>query len=146
MPLKRTQHWATREFNDHLIARAHAPHTYGENDCCTFAADGIKAMTGVDIAEDFRGYTTEAGALKAIKKITGGSTVDDVANYVAKKYELTELTHPLMAQRGDLVLVEQADGPLMGLVHLSGACVVAPGEVGLRRIALTAIKRAWRIG
>lgn len=145
MPLKRTQHWDTREFNQHLIDRAKAPHVYGENDCCTFAADGIKAMTGVDIAEDFRGYTTEAGALKAIKQITGGGTVEDAAAYVAKKHNLEELEHPLKAQRGDLVLVEQPDGLLMGLVHLSGSCVVAPGETGLRRIPLTSIKRAWRI-
>lgn len=148
MDLEKTQHWATRELNDHIVSRATTPHTFGENDCCTFAADGIKAMTGVDIAEDFRavGYTTELGALKAIKKVTGGSTVEDAAVYCAKKYNLAELEHPLKAQRGDLVLVEQAEGLLLGLVHMSGTCVVAPGEQGLRRIELTSIKRAWRIG
>jgi hypothetical protein len=145
MPLIRTQHWATRELNQHLVNRAQAPHLYGQNDCCLFAADGIKAMTGVDIAEDFRGYSTEAGALKAIKKVTDGSTVEHAAEYVAKKYDLVEYEYPLMAQRGDLVLVEQPEGLLMGLIHLSGACVVAPGEKELRRIPLTAIKRAWRI-
>jgi hypothetical protein len=143
--MKRSTHWATRELNQHIISRAKAPHVYGSNDCCTFAADGIKAMTGVDIAEDFRGYTTEAGALKAIKKVAGGSTVEDAASYCAKKYELTELKFPLMAQRGDLVLIEEADGLKMGLIHLSGACAVVPGETELRRVALTAIKRAWRI-
>jgi len=146
MPLKRTPHWDTRELNQHLIDRAEAPHVYGQNDCCTYAADGIKAMTGIDIAEDFRGYTSEIGALKAIKKVTGGSTVEHAAEYCAKKYDLAELEHPLKAQRGDLVLIEEADGLKMGLIHLSGTCANVPGENELRRVPLTAIKRAWRIG
>lgn len=146
MPLKRTKHWATCEYNQHLVERAEAPHVYGVNDCCLFAADGIKAMTGVDIAEDFRGYSTEQGALKAIAKVAGGSTVQDAAVYCAKKYDLAELDQPLKAQRGDLVLIEEADGFKMGLVHLSGACAVVPGETALRRVDLAAIKRAWRIG
>src|SRR5262245_5537021 len=73
--LKRTKHWATRELNDHMIERGGRPHEYGKNDCAIFAADGIKAMTGVDIAEDFRGYAGPMGAQRAIAKITGGSTV-----------------------------------------------------------------------
>jgi hypothetical protein len=145
MPLKRRQHWATRELNQHIIDRAKAPHIYGQNDCCLFAADGIKAMTGVDIAEDFRGYTTEAGALKTIKKVTSGSNVEHAAEYCAQKYDLAELKYPLMAQRGDLVLIEEADGLKMGLIHLGGACAVVPGEKELRRVPLTSIKRAWRI-
>lgn len=146
MPLTRTPHWATRELHDHLLDRANAPHEYGVNDCCLFAADGIHAMTGVDIAEDFRGYSTEQGALKAIAKVAGGSTVEHAAEYCAKKYGLEQLVHPLMAQRGDLVLIEEADGFKMGLVHLGGACAVVPGETELRRVPLTSIKRAWRIG
>jgi hypothetical protein len=89
-----------------------------------------------------RGYTTEAGAFKAIRKITGGSTVEDAASYCAKKYGLAEYVYVLMAQRGDLVLVEH-DGIRLALIHPSGVCAVAPGEAGLLRIPLTAIKRAW---
>lgn len=146
MPLKRTMHWRTRELNQHLLERVKAPHVYGQNDCCLFAADGVKAMTGVDIAEDFRGYTTEQAALAKIVKVTGGSTVEDAAVYCAQKYGLPELQYPLMAQGGDLVLIQEADGFKMGLIHLSGTCAVVPGELELRRIPLTAIKRAWRIG
>ncbi len=146
MPLKRTPHWATRELHQHLLDRAGQPHAYGSNDCCTFAADGIRAMTGVDIAEDFRGYSTEIGALAAIRKVTGGFSVEDAVAYCARKYGLVELDHPLTAQRGDLVLLNEADGLKMGLVHLSGTCAVVPGECALRRVPLTDIKRAWRVG
>ena len=144
--LKRSKHWATCELHDHMIERAQLPHAYGKNDCALFAADGIRAMTGVDIAEDFRGYAGPMGAQRAIAKITGGSTVEDAAVYCAKKYELPELEHPLTAKRGDLVLLEQDGDKILGLVHLSGTCAVAPGDAGLRRIPLSAIKRAWRIG
>jgi hypothetical protein len=146
MPLKRTHDWATGALHRHLLERVQAPHVYGANDCCLFAADGIQAMTGVDIAEDFRGYSTEQGALKAIAQVTAGSTVEHAAEYCAQKYGLAELEHPLTAQRGDLVLIEEEDGFKMGLVHLSGACAVVPGENELRRVPLTSIKRAWRIG
>jgi hypothetical protein len=103
-------------------------------------------LTGVDIAEDFRSYSTAIGALRAIRKVTGGSTVEDAAAYCANKYELPELTHPLMARRGDLVLIEQSPGDLvMGLVHLTGSYVVAPGGAGLHRLQLAEIKKAWSI-
>jgi hypothetical protein len=141
MPLKRTSTWE-RALHDFILSRAHAPFQHGLHDCALFACDGIQAMTGVDIAEDMRGYTTEAGAFKAIRKITGGSTVEDAADYCAQKYGLAEYLYPLMAQRGDLVLVDH-DGMRMALIHPSGVCAVAPGDVGLLRIPLTAITRAW---
>jgi hypothetical protein len=104
-------------------------------------------MTGVDVASDFRGrYSTAIGALRAIRKVTGGSTVADAAAYCAHKYQLPELPHRFLAKRGDLVLVEQSPGDLvMGLVHLTGSYVVAPGDAGLHRLQLAEIKKAWRI-
>src|SRR5579875_2078687 len=108
--MQRSRTWDTQELAQYLLDRANAPHKYGENDCCLCAGDGIRAMTGVDIAEDFRGYKTQRGALMAIRKVTGGSTVEHAAEYVANKYGLPEHAHPLKAQRGDLVLIEEADG------------------------------------
>ena len=146
MTLKRSKYWDTRELHQHLLERNDAAHVYGKNDCALFAADGIKAMTGVDIAEDFRGYAGPTGAQRAIAKVTGGTTVEDAAVYCAKKYALPELEHPLEAKRGDLVLLAHEGELLLGLIHLSGSCAVAPGAAALRRIPLSAIKRAWRVG
>ena len=72
-------------------------------------------------------------------------TVEDAAAYCAKKHGLVELTHPLQAQRGDLVVLEDSGRVIAGLVHLSGREIVAAGEKGLKKISIMNIKRAWRI-
>lgn len=146
MPLERTQHWATRELHDFLLARASKPFAWGENDCCLFAADAVLSFTGVDLAADFRGrYNDEASALALVKQITGGSTIADAAAYCAAKHGLEELPQPLFAQRGDLVLVEDSGRLISGVVHLSGRHVAAVGKDGLKRLPVRSIRRAWKI-
>jgi len=149
MGLQRTTHWATRELHDFLLARAETPFAWGTNDCCLFAADAIAAMTGVDIAVDFRGedgepaYTDEASALEMIRNVTGGESVADAAWWCAEKFEMPEWPYPLQAQRGDLVVVENGGRLIAGLVHLSGRHVVTMAESGIVKLPITAIKRAW---
>jgi len=148
--MKRIEHWATRSFHEFLLARAARPFVWGENDCALFCADGIEAMTGVDIAAEFRGkYHDEASALALIKTVTGGATIADAAAYCAKGAGLAEWKWPLFAQRGDLVIVVDAGREtarsISGLVHLSGRHVVAVGELGLKRLPIEAIERAWHV-
>jgi len=152
MPLKRQKHWDTRAFHLFLLARAKTPFAWGENDCALFAADGILAITGVDIAGDFRGkYADESSAMALIKTVCNGTTVADAAVYCAKQHDLVEWTakkggaaQPLMARRGDLVVFTAATGALVaGLVHLSGRHIVAVGEEGLYRFPISKALRAW---
>ena len=144
MALKRALHWETRHFHEFLMGRASAPFAWGSNDCALFAADGIKAITGVDIAAEFRGqYHDEASALEAIEAITGGKTVEDAAAWCAQKFGLSEWQYPLCARRADLVVVRNGDGLASGLVHLNGKHVVFPGERGLVRVSIRQIVRAW---
>ena len=151
MPLQRTPHWATREFSAHLKAHAEDPFVWGENDCCLFPANAILAFTGTDLAADFRGkYHDQAGALAAIETIACGKTVADAAAWCAAKHGLEELTHPLLAQRGDLVVLQQpfvhSFGALIaGVVHLNGCEAVTVGEGGLVRLPLSAVVRGWRV-
>lgn len=144
MSLPRQKHWATRAYHAFLLARAKAPFKWGANDCALFAADGILAITGVDIAADFRGkYSDEAGAFALIKQVCGGTTVADAAAYCAQKHRLREWAKPLFAQRGDLVVFEAPTGDMVaGLVHLSG-CIVAVGEQGLYRFPISKVLRSW---
>ena len=45
-----------------------APFEWGECDCCLFAADVVRDLTGVDYAAEFRGrYSTKIGAARLIK-------------------------------------------------------------------------------
>jgi hypothetical protein len=146
MALIRSQHWATRAYHEFLLSRANTPFAWGTHDCALFVADGIQAMTGTDIASDFRGkYSDEAGALAAIKAICGGSTVADAAAYCAMKHGLTEWKRPLFSQRGDLVVLEDSGRLIAGLIHLSGRHIVAAGESGLKRISISKVMRAWHV-
>jgi hypothetical protein len=146
MALTRKQNWDTKHFHDFLLERASAPFQWQDNDCCTFVADAIKSFTGVDIAADFRGvYSDQIGAFKAIRTITGGTGVVDAAAYCAVKFGLSELEHPLMAQRGDLVVVENGSELIAGIVHLNGRHVVVVSEAGLLRVSIRNIRRAWRV-
>lgn len=146
MALSRLDHWHTRAFHDFLIERANNPFQWGVNDCALFAADAILAYTGVDIADEFRGkYNTEFGALKTIRQITLGSSVADAAVYCAEKHGLAEHAYPLMAKRGDLVLVENGGTLIAGIVHLNGRQVAVVTDTGLQRLPITHIKRSWSV-
>lgn len=146
MPLTRTEHWATREFHDFLLSRAATPFAWGTNDCCLFPADAIESFTGVDLAAEFRGkYTDQASALAAIKSVANGATVADAAAYCADKHGLREWPLPMLAKRGDLVVIQQPDGLIAGVVHLNGRHVVSVSETGLVRLPITAVKRAWAV-
>jgi hypothetical protein len=146
MTLTRVEHWDTVAFHEFLLARAGVPFAWGENDCALFVADGIEAMTGVDVAGDFRGqYHSEAEAMDLIRSVTGGETVADAAAWCADRSGMPERVLPLFAQRGDMVVLPDAGRPIAGLVHLNGRDVVAVGEAGLKRLPLAGVTRAWRV-
>jgi hypothetical protein len=144
--MTRTQQWDTREFHQFLLATAKLPFFWGENDCCLFAANAIQSFTDVDLASDFRGkYTDEASAFALIASVTGGNTAGDAAAWCAAKYGLTPCTTPLMARRGDLVVIQDSTREIAGVVHLNGRQVVSVGEDGLKVMPITAVKRAWHV-
>ena len=103
-----------------IDARRNEPFAWGSNDCALFAADAIKEMTGVDLAENLRGYTTAQGATRKINSAGG------MRNFAAA---LTEKHHGL-AQRGDVVLVEVEGRETFGVVVGNGKWC-APGVDGL---------------
>jgi hypothetical protein len=148
MPLGKREHYLTEHLPEFIASRLHAPFAWGSNDCALFAADAVEAITGVDIAEDFRGkYTTKLGAIKAIKEITGGSTVEDAAVYCAEKHGLKEHEYPLLAKRGDLVIVRNNLGEkVAGIVGLNGRHVYVPGDDGLVQFSILDVIRSWSVG
>ena len=151
MSLTRTKHWATQEFDAHLRSIANKQFEWGKHDCALFAANAIQSFTGVDIAADFRGqYSSKLTAFRTIKSITGGSTVADAAAWCAAKHGLEEYALPLMAKRGDLVVMrcrtEDPDQQLVaGVVHLNGSSLVTVGEGGAVRLSILSVVRAWKI-
>ena len=146
MSLSKQEQWHTRAFDIFLRQQADVAFRWGENDCCLFAANSILACTGVDIATDFRGkYDSEESAFALIKTVTGGSTVADAAAYCAVAHGLVENTHPLMAKRGDLVVITNGDTTICGVVHLNGRHVVSVTDRGLVRLPISKVVRSWVI-
>ena len=103
---------------DFVRARRKMPFAYGANDCALFAADAVHAMTGVDPAAEYRGYSDEREALRIIKDADGMRGLVSLPEKPAG-----------MAQRGDVVIV------LIEGRETFGVCVgenyAAPGVDGL---------------
>ena len=153
MPLERIhEHWREDHFHNFLVESVGKPFVWGQWDCCLYAADAILSYTGIDIAADFRDrYTNGIGALRAIKEVTGGSTVADAAAYCASKHGLEEHKYPLMAKRGDLVVIQNGDNLIAGVIHLNGRDVISVSEDGPVRLPLADrngkahIVRSWSV-
>lgn len=143
--------WQTLS-HKHILSSRSKPFAWGTNDCCTSVCSHIEAITGVDVYKEFRGtYDDAKSALVFIHKITGGSTVEDAADYITKEFAIPELKSPLFAQRGDVVLYDHPIGdgktePTLGIVDLNGQYGLFTGENGMLRIPVAKCRRAWRIG
>lgn len=111
---------------------------YGTWDCCLAAAEWVREATGLDFAEEYRGYKTEAGAYRKMKAIAEGGVVEVVTRALGEP-----LASPKLAQRGDIVAVETEYGPALG-VHLGESiAVVTPSGLGFLRARAAEI--AWRV-
>jgi hypothetical protein len=150
--MKKHLHWHTRSFDAFIREREKMPFVWGKNDCCIFAADAILANTGVDIADDFRGkYSSQLGAFKTIREVTGGTSVADAAAHCATKHGLVEYKHPLLAKRGDLVVIENAGALIAGVIHLNGMHVISVSETESVRLPVIDptgkpnVIRAWSV-
>jgi hypothetical protein len=136
--------WPKR-LTDYLISVQDAPFEYGNFDCLCFVAGAIEAMTGVDIMADFRGrYTSHLQAMRIAKSVYGTSNVPDTLAAMMCQRGWQALS-PLLAQRGDVVLVRINDRIVCGIIHPSGKEAVAITNEGLWRFSLKNVKRAWGI-
>ena len=121
-----------------IASRADAPFVWGENDCCIFAADAVRAQTGRDPLDWLRGkYRTEIDAKTIVGKGKGISAMTDNALGTALPFVTT-------ARRGDVVLFESGHGPALGVcVGVNFAAVRPTG--GLGYFSMRHAVKAWRI-
>ena len=121
---------------DHVERRRNVPHQWGTNDCCRYVADAILAMTGRDPMADLRGVTTARAAARLLRTTSLQALVTQ---------RLGEpLPSPLLAQRGDAVLVLQAGEPLLALCL--GESWAAPGLAGVVVADMQRAVTAWAVG
>lgn len=135
--MKRLENWPTL-LADYFSSRYDAPFVWGVNDCCLFAADGVLAITGTDIAAAYRGkYDSAIGALKILADYDGS-----VIAIIDKHVKLPRTTLAL-ARRGDLVAFEQEGEMALGIC--CGDRSAFPGKRGLTFRPTLKCKVAWKI-
>lgn len=115
---------------------------YGAFDCALFAADCVLAITGIDYAEELRGYTSKVAAYRIVAKY---GSLDSMACALLE----SESVHPSRATIGDVVLASvEVDGGEQG--ECFGVCVGVkfriPTQHGLRSFPMSKALKAWRIG
>jgi len=103
----RYRDWTTR-LSEVIKAALERPFSWGEFDCCLFAADCAVAVCGTDPAEAYRGtYKTEAGAKRALKKQHGSLEAAWDACFAR--------VAPAFIQRGDIAMYEAPGGRSMAV-------------------------------
>lgn len=109
------------------------PFHRGTHDCCTFAADVVFAITGVDHMAGMRGtYSDESGAERILADRGGLRSILCTA--------LGSEIPVLCAQRGDVLLSDHD-----GLWLCVGRQMVKPGRHGLVAGELRSASAAWRV-
>lgn len=125
--------WQKR-FAEFGQARASMPFSWGSNDCCTFAAAAVEAMTGINPMADFPAYSSEIGAARAVAKVGLQALATSV---------LGSPVAPIMATVGDVVLLINGGREMIGVCN--GTTVAVPGEAGMVMLGIDAAIAAWKI-
>ncbi|WP_295986477.1 hypothetical protein [uncultured Variovorax sp.] len=126
--------WQKR-FSDFGKARASMPFAWGSNDCCTFAAAAVQAMTGKD---PMAGIPPYDNALAAARLIEEGGGLKALATSL-----LGEPVAPVMASVGDVVLVLNDGREALGICN--GTAVAGAGPEGMVFIGLDNVLAVWKI-
>lgn len=116
-------------------ARAHMPFAWGRNDCCLFTVDAVQAMTGIDHASRFRGYSTALGAARVVERQGG-----------IRQLAIDAWGEPVPALRagvGDVVLVVNEGRELLAVCN--GTTAIGPGPDGIAVMGVDAAVAAWKI-
>lgn len=112
----------------------------GIDDCVPWVADIVLELTGVDIAEPFRGYRTRFGAAR-IMRLYGGGGLAEAALQRATELGLQRAARPY---RGLLVgVVASREGAALALFH-QGAWV-SRTAMGVGVLPAHAAVLAWRL-
>ena len=118
----------------YIAAREAMPFAWGRNDCVTFAAGAVLALTGRDPLAGIPAWKTERAALIGLKR-RGGLAA-------AVSHVLTEIPTG-HAHRGDIGLVPGPDGPF--LMVIEGVTLVGPAPERLMRLCRDALIKAWSV-
>jgi hypothetical protein len=128
--MNRVSDWEMR-LSEYIASKRSVIFEWGVEDCCTFSAGAVEALTGVDPVPEYRGaYST---ALQSAR-VLDGKTMEEVLD---SKFDEVPIG---FAQRGDLVLMDDCVGVVAG----DYAWFIS--EVGLERVKRGLWEKAWGVG
>ena len=119
---------------------------WSQFDCCMFAADGIKAVTGEDFGAPYRGqYETESEAYEFLASL-GYADLGALASSRLPEILQDGEPAPSLARRCDIVLTPTRDGRGQALAICDGISLIGPYARGLQHLPMSMALRAWRVG
>lgn len=134
--MKRLPDWRMR-LEICMAATAAAPFDPGSVDCSLASADAVLAMTGVDLAADFRGrYTTLKGGFKKLRK----AGYADIATFMAAHLDEIPVA---FGQIGDIAVINTPEGPALGVVQ--GSRIYVRNRERLATLSLLQASRMFRL-
>lgn len=133
--MPRYRDWTTQLHNTIKAANTR-PFSWGEFDCCLFAADCCIAICGIDPAASYRGrYTTEIGAKRVLRNTHG--SLEGAWDACFKRVPVA------MRQRGDVVLFDSENGRCVGVVWANAIWAVT--DDGVHRVRAEPLI-CWSVG
>lgn len=109
--------WENR-LNDVVAKHQAMPGEWGKSDCWIMTLDAMEAVKGEAILPELRGYKTEAAGYKLFRKHGYKETVEEALVVV-----LGDPISPLMAQRGDVGVIERDGSISCGVFTSAGFAV-----------------------
>jgi hypothetical protein len=137
------------KLNGLLSERHGSDFTWGQHDCCLFVGDAVLAMSGVDIAEWFRGKYSDSHKAYSLLKDYAGGGIESVMDKLAELYHMAEIPR-MTASHGDIALCEVAthlnDGTLtLGVINQDNKILIA-GRGKLHAFDKSVGVRFWKTG
>lgn len=142
--IRRKENWQSL-LSEFINAAEEKQFSVGKYDCCLFAADCIKATTGIDCGVKFTNkYRSESGANRIIKRYTVEGTMESMIDRILKEFGWDRIDVKY-ARRGDVVYTVLENGPTVGIC-VGIKSVFLLGKMGLRYTPTLNCTIAWGIG
>lgn len=139
-PLRRLPRWEDRLIQ-FVESRREMPFAWGGNDCCSFAIDGVEAITGARVWDVT--WADEASARAVIE--AAGGLIAAVSKALGRPGQNWR-----EARRGDVVLAEQpepyGDMGRDGLMLCMGLYLWGPSLRGVSFRPPPTARLVWRVG
>jgi hypothetical protein len=138
--MKKLPQWETHLFN-FINNNTERPFAWGKWDCCIFAVEGIKAMTGKTMMKIQ--WQNKKEAYKFIAK--NGRTLNKVTSKYAKQSDIKTIEKNFITA-GDIVLLEDHLNDNEELIGIcTGNLIACVSEEGITYRENSRAKKVWRL-